>query len=980
MRHRLFLCLGVSLLLGCQLPTGKTSVKPGKPRTSAGAPTGVDARSGRLPLTEARRVVDPADLTAKTKLSVADLVGKAKLISDKGLGIISNNSGALISDAGGGLISDKGGSLIGNNSAGVIGQNGAGLRPGERARFSLLQAGARQESLLADAEIEVLDAAGRLLVGKDGKPLGGVTGQDGAFALKATLPDENLVLRIRLHGGVSSGAAGGELVATLPRDRRSGTLDLDTASSLGTRYVLDQFVKGDQQVYDRLPGSEAEALRREIEAARGALGGAVPGYTRGALVAAAEALRGQDPVVGQRLETIKAILLAGQADLGTGLPATRVALALPTGVVGDATGNLYVAEMAAFRIRKVTPDGLISVFAGTGARDAAGGFQGQTLEAVSAMALGPDGHLYITQTLTSQIRKLAPDGTMSAVLDAVSGALGGLRFPGALAVGADGTIYVGEVPNTGDTPGRVVAIRQGVLTDLSPPGAGDEDGDAAWPGVAAAADGTLYAAEYKSGGRVYRRRPGAAWEPMAAVPGLNSLSRLWVDADGAVIVSAARAHQVMRVAADGGVTVVAGAGEQGGGGDGGPATAAQLGSPAGLWRSPAGALHIADAEGLVRKIAPDGTITTVAGTTGLIEGDAQGLSVNGPNGLAIDRDGRLIFSETGGSTIKRLDGRAVSLVAGTGAGDAGDGGPATQARFANPAGIAFGPDGALWVVDALNHKIRKIDAAGTVTTVVREGGKALASGPGPYPAGEAPMAEPLNCAVSPKGLLYWSDAKSHQVFRLREDGLAEAVLGSYDETGDPDEDRPAQACLTHTPLGLAFDAKGDLFVLAAGNSRVLRIAQGEPTSLVETVVGLTPAKFYGSFLAGPRDPAAEEGAPATEVMLLGASALCFDPAGNLYVAELGTAKLASFGAASIAGSGFPPEIIAALPQVGTRIRRVAPDGTIRTVAGHGTRVANDPAGDNILLYPLNMVVDREGRLIIADSALNQIKMLPKGSF
>lgn len=971
MRHQLLLCLAVSLSLGCQVPGAKVvtgaSAKP-KPRGSASAKAGVRpvGSDTRLPLAEPKRVIDAADLAANTKLAVVELVGKAKLISDHGGGIVSNNGGALISDKGGSLISDMGGALVGNNSAGVIGQNAAS--------YGVLQAKASEESLLAEAEIEVLDAAGNLLVDGDGVPIGGTTGRDGAFALKAALPAENLVLRIRLWNG-------GQLFATLPKDRRAGALDLDTASSLGTRYVLDRFVKGDQTIFDRLPAGQADGLRGDIEAARGKLGAGKPSYRPEDLVAAAERLRGEDAAVGQRLEAIEAMLLAGQADLGTGLPATSVALALPTGVVGDAAGNLFVAEVAAFRIRKIGPDGLISVFAGIGARDAAGGFQGQTLEAVSGLAMGPDGYLYVTQTLTNQIRKLAPDGTMTPVLDAVAGAASGLRYPGAIAVAADGTIIVGELPNTGDVDGRVVEVRGGAIADVSPPDAGNEDGHSAFPGVAVAPDGTLYATQYKGVGKVYRRKPGAAWETMAEVPGLNSQSRIWLEPDGAVLVSAARDHKVYRVAADGAVTTVAGTGEQGQDGDGGPATAARLGIPAGLWRSPGGDLYLADGDGLVRKIARDGTISTVAGTTGLIAGDATGLAVNGPVGLALGRDGELLFSETGGSTIKRLDGRSVAVVAGSGSGYEGDGGTALKAKFANPGGIATAADGTLWVVDTLNRAIRKIDPAGLVSTVVREGPKALRTSVGPYPPGEAPMFEPTHCAVAPDGLPYWTDSKSHQVFRLRADGAAEAVLGRYDEPGDPDAGKPARACKTHTPLGLAFDAKGDLLVLAAGNSRVLRIARGDPASPVETVVGLTPEKFFGGFLLSPPTSlAADEGKLATDVMLLGASAMCLDAAGNLYVAELGTAKLASFGAASLAGQAIPAEILAALPRVGTRIRRVAPDGTIRTIAGDGTRVLNDPAGDQALLYPLNLIVDRDGRLIIADSALNQIKMLPKGSF
>lgn len=976
MRQRILL-VALALTFGCQGPTSVPD--KGKKPVGAKASTSPKAVGGRLPLAEVPRTVD---LTGKAKLAPIDLTGTARLISDKGLGILSNNSGSLISDKGGALIGNNGSGLISDNGGAVVGQNGASVVGQNGATFAVLQAAAkapRAESILAEAEIEVLDAAGRLLVGADGKAIATRTDKSGDYAFKAELPAENLILRIRLNAALTANSTTGQLFAVLPKEQRTGALDLDTASSFGTRYVLDTYVNGAQATFDRLPASEADALRREIEAARGLLGDQAPTYAPADQVAALEALRAQAPALSQRLETIKALLLAGQANLGAGLQATKVAFSLPTGVVGDAAGNLYVSELASFRVRKIAKDGTVSNFAGTGARDAAGKAQGQTLEAVSAMAIGPDGALYLTQSLTGQIRRIAPDGTMSAVVDGVSNAADPIRFPGAVAAGSDGTLYVGETVRSGDAVGRVLSVKDGKITDVTPANAAKGgSGRMAWPGVGVAADGALYALEQKSG-VLWRRPAGQAWAELAALTGTTQLTRLHVEADGSVLVSCTSAHQVLRVTPDGKSVAIAGNGQAGQAGDGGPATAARIGQPSGVWRAPDGNLFIADGDGYVRKVAPDGIISTIAGTSGILEGDALALAVNNPGGLAIDPQGRVVFAEAGSSTIKRIEDRRLTTLAGTFAGYAGDGGPATAAQFANPAGIAYAPDGSLFVVDVFNRAIRKIDPQGTVTTLLTEAGKAVSKEKGPFPAGLVPMNEPLACAVSPTGLVYWSDAKSHQVYRQRADGLAEVVAGTWDTAGDPEDGVAARDTKIHTPFQLSFDPQGNLYLAAFGNSRILRIAGGEPTSPIETVVGLTPDKFVGRLISGGFGN--DEGAAATEAMLLGVTAFALDPKGGMLVAELGTAKLTSFGAASVgAASGIPPELIQLFPSSGCRIRRVAADGTIKTVAGDGTRVLNDPTTDDFVLYPLNLALDPQGGLVIADSALNQIKLLPAGSF
>ena len=113
----------------------------------------------------------------------------------------------------------------------------------------------------------------------------------------------------------------------------------------------------------------------------------------------------------------------------------------------------------------------------------------------------------------------------------------------------------------------------------------------------------------------------------------------------------------------------------------------------------------------------------------------------------------------------------------------------------------------------------------------------------------------------------------------------------------------------------------------------------------------------------------DEGGPASQALLLGPGPLAFDPKGNLYFGEEGTDKL------SLATNlGNLPSF--SLPHLGARIRRIALDGTIHTVAGEGSQVLNDPDNDDILLEPLGLVIDRAGHLVVSDIGTNQIKLVP----
>lgn len=200
-------------------------------------------------------------------------------------------------------------------------------------------------------------------------------------------------------------------------------------------------------------------------------------------------------------------------------------------------------------------------------------------------------------------------------------------------------------------------------------------------------------------------------------------------------------------ASAGEVRTIAGTGEKGFSGDGGPATKAQLNNVYGLARGPDGALYVCDMDNhVIRRVDKDGTITTVAGNgTRGHSGDggpATKAQLNEPYEVRFDADGHMFFVEMRGAVVRRVDGKTgiISTVAGTGKpGFSGDGGPARAAQFNQPHSIQFGPDGSLYVCDIGNHRVRRIDAkTGLITTFGGTGGR------GPTPDGATLEGTPLN--------------------------------------------------------------------------------------------------------------------------------------------------------------------------------------------------------------------------------------------
>ena len=888
---------------------------------------------------------------------LVNLAGKARVISDHGGGIISDHGAGVISNNSGGIISDNGAGIISDNGGGLIANNGSGLT--SKTKYGLRQAaGTLPEFLLADAIVTVHDAAGRLLVDQAGSPITTTTDRQGGYKLTASLPAENLVVRIKLwHGGTLS--------AILPREAQppeaARGIDLDTASSIGASYVLREFVRGDQAIYDKLPASEAARLTRQLQAAQ-QLVAAAPRYDEAELVAIGDDLRARDAAVDRTLADIK-VLLLGQANLGGGRRADEVPLSAPEALAVDAAGRLLIGERGLGRIRVVAPDGTISTWA-----DTAFGTVRHNFYEVDRLAVAPDGRVIVLSK--EGLSAIAPDGT---VTNLALGKVGSIQV--GLAVTADGTIYVGHAGGGQ----RITAV---------PPGGAPREVPIGTPGLmwamAAGPDGRLYALcreEAGSQGEIWRGSPEGLTERVAVVPSIRNETDLAVGTDGTIYVTAGTPSNVYAIGPDGSPRALAGP-------EGSEPGGRELLKPTYMHLAPDGTLYVSDiATSFVHARAPEGRWRRVAGTHARVQDLARGeVSVNGPGGAEFDAAGRLVFTEVGSNTVKRFDGQRIETIAGTIAGFSGDGGPATAARLELPRGLAIHGDD-IYVMDTQNERLRKISANGIIETVAGAPGKDLHVDLQPgrtYSPGEFSLWQASGLTTDLAGRPVWSTR--HQLIRLEADGSARVLAGRAAADAEQLFDLttllgttfpgPALDSPFGLAIGIAHDPRGTLHVVDASFGNVLALDDaGGPAPVLRSVAGIPFLEQMSA--AGTTHVIPAEAADARALAFIIPAGICFDQAGNMYVAEMGTKQLSSASAAL--GSKFPfdAETIGIYP---ARVRKIAPDGRVTTIAGPGGRVAPNPDAEDALVYPTGLAISRDGRLAILDPGANTIRILPAGSF
>jgi sugar lactone lactonase YvrE len=559
-----------------------------------------------------------------------------------------------------------------------------------------------------------------------------------------------------------------------------------------------------------------------------------------------------------------AICAAATDSVGDGCPATTASSTVTTGVTGakfasgsgttlghmsiDGNGTIYLADGTNGRVRMIpvnpsNPDigGVVTTVGGTGVESvsASGGYPlNTTIDNPYDAQILPDGDLMISERGSNSVRLYHLPGTTAQVT------IGGTPVTQTVNVLTQAGTGTFTLPNATD------------FTVGAPTCA---------PGVNVT--GTVCTAT-------------VSFAPTLA--GLRKNGLEFTDAKGAVVagLSGVGLGPVASLL-PGLAGTAAGTGTAGASGDAGAATAATFQTPAAVATDSLGNVYVADATANeVRKFAPNGTITRVAGTgTAGSGGDgaaATAATLSGPSGVAVDAAGNVYIADTGNNKIRMVSAVSgfISTVAGTGtAGYTGDQGTPAAATLNAPTQLAWSPLGILYVADTGNSVIRSIALNEQLITTVAGNGTANFDGDG-GPGQAAKLSKPQSIALDGNGNLYIADTGNNRIRELSQ-GIITTLAG---QTGSSfNGDGAAATATLGAPAGVAVDTAGNVYVADTMNQRIRVISSGQITTIMGTGTAAATGDGGTSNLATVSSP----------------QALALDPVGNVYVADTGNHKIRS---------------------------------------------------------------------------------------
>jgi len=325
-----------------------------------------------------------------------------------------------------------------------------------------------------------------------------------------------------------------------------------------------------------------------------------------------------------------------------------------------------------------------------------------------------------------------------------------------------------------------------------------------------------------------------------------------VDSSGNLFIAEFENERVRKVTPAGTISTVAGNGSFGFSGDGGPATSAALFGPDGVAVDSAGNLFIADsANARIRKVTPAGMISTVAGNGTLgFSGDggpATSAELSGPLGVAVDSAGNLFIADGYTRVRKVTPAGTISTVAGNGIeGFSGDGGPATAAELYE-GGVTVDSAGNLFIADTYNGRIRKVTPAGTISTVAGSGTLGF-SGDGGL-ATSAELHWPQGVAVDGSGNLYIADNADACIRKVAAAGTISTVAGNGIQ-GFSGDGGAATAAQLWSPTAVVVDGNGNVFIADEGNNRI-RLLEPAGAGLTISAGGVVNAASYATGAVAP---------------------------------------------------------------------------------------------------------------------------------
>lgn len=314
----------------------------------------------------------------------------------------------------------------------------------------------------------------------------------------------------------------------------------------------------------------------------------------------------------------------------------------------------------------------------------------------------------------------------------------------------------------------------------------------------------------------------------AGLAELNSPYGVAIDANGRVAVADSLNHRIRFVSRDGFITTGAGTGAPGLSGDGAAATAAELDHPQGVAGTPDGGLLIADTYNhRVRRISPSGQITTVAGSGRGFGGDggpATAAQLAFPLAVAPTTDGGFLIADFGNRRVRKVSsGGAITTVAGSGLrAFGGDGGPAAGAGL-DAGGVAATPDGGFVIADTSNARLRRVDPNGRISTIAGTGVRG--SGGDGGAAADSQLFFPVDVAVAPDGSVLVADAGANRV-RWIDPAATIHTLAGVGTAGYDGDGRDARLVQLNQPRGVAVGRSGDVVVSDSSGQRLRLVLAG----------------------------------------------------------------------------------------------------------------------------------------------------------
>jgi sugar lactone lactonase YvrE len=642
----------------------------------------------------------------------------------------------------------------------------------------------------------------------------------------------------------------------------------------------------------------------------------------------------------------------------------------PGSIAVDAIGNTYIADRDNNMIRKVTPAGVVTTFAGnttpgfTNGQGAAASFRTPTGVAIDAA-----GIVYVADSGNNVIRKIVPlangEGDVTTLAGPANGEAGftdnapaaAAQFNGpvSVAVDASGTnVYVTDVLNV-----RIRKIAAGFVSTLAGNGqTGNNPDSSSIPGHVASFKapagivvnnaGIVYLAD-KGNNRIRKITPAGVVSPAAGdlngtagntdgsttVAMFNAPAGIAIDASGTLYIADKDNNRIRTITltANGAGTVNTLAGTSSGFLDGLPSVA-QFKSPTGIAVDAVGNVFVADqGNNRVREIAFGVMVSTLAGngTAGTATGHGTAAQFYGPTAIALDAFGHAYVANYVRNDIRgiTLADTAVWLFVGDGTGTMPE--INFPAVFSLPSGVATDPSGNVYVAENHNNRIRKVTPSRLVWNYA-----GYAYGFTDGPASSANFFAPFHIAFDASGNLYVADSYNNRIRKITPPANGPSIVSTLAGNGSIGfSNGPGSTARFNNPTGIAVDAAGNVYVADKANHVIRKITvSADGTTVVSTLAGNGTAGFKDG--------------PGSTAMFNAPWGVAADASGNVYVADT----------------------------YNNRIRKISPEGFVSTFAGDGTGAFRDGFGTMAQFYwPAGIAIDASGALYVADYLNHRIRKI-----